>query len=432
MVSNGNGNSEKRVEYSSIVDPVISLLKSLYNYAGVSGEEREKHYAYDPETRKIVPYSRELLGIHLRGKIEKLDSELSVTVNNIEFKAGYKLVFIVELTTKSEVVEGQFEIPVYRDFVSGWRNEKQAWAIAFSTIRKHKLDEAKDFKVFPHYYRGRKSKYDEMMIIALPASELQRVEQWFAEQLKKLLPEETEEAETEEEEPEKPIELPPLPEPTKRKLTLVPPEAQTATTPAVVPQPQPEKPERAELVKIYLLSMRLPSKYLVQDVKVESSEKTNMTREVRKWEGIKNDLASKLERIRTDGEKMARRIFCHIEEYGVWIAVSEEAVEEARRISAFVTQKLQELMPQLSQFKNIDISRYFVKAVSVYIEPDDARELLDAAIRKLSEDVNELAEKIKKAEDEKNKKALHRLQQDYNYRRNLLEVFRKYLESLPK
>jgi rubrerythrin len=89
-------------------------------------------------------------------------------------------------------------------------------------------------------------------------------------------------------------------------------------------------------------------------------------------------------------------------------------------------------MPQLSQFKNVDISRYFAKAIPVYLEPENARELLDVAIRKLSEDVEELAEKIRKAEDEKNKKILSRLQQDYNYRRNLLESFKKFLESLPK
>ena len=107
------------------------------------------------------------------------------------------------------------------------------------------------------------------------------------------------------------------------------------------------------------------------------------------------------------------------------------AVEEAKKISAFVTQKLQELMPQLSQFKKVDVSRYFVKAVPVYLEPESARELLDAAIRKLSEDVSELAEKIKRAEEERNKKALARLSQDYSYRRNLLEAFKKVLESLP-
>jgi rubrerythrin len=114
----------------------------------------------------------------------------------------------------------------------------------------------------------------------------------------------------------------------------------------------------------------------------------------------------------------------------VWIAVSEEAVEEARRISKFVVEKLQELMPQLSQFKNVDILRYYVKAIPVYLEPENAKELLDAAIKKLSEDTEELAEKIKKAENERNKKALSRLQQDYNYRRNLLEAFKKFLESL--
>jgi len=422
MSMSSNGNSEKRVEYTSIVDCVISLVKSLYNYAGVSGESREKHYAYDPDSRKMVPYDRNLpLGIHLRGKLERLEKELGTTINGVEFAAGYKLVLRVELSTRSEVVEEQFEILVYRRFISGWRNEKQAWAIAYSTIRKHKLDQIADFKVFPHYYRGRKSKWDEILIIALPASELQRVEQWFAEQLKKLLPEETE-TEEQAEEPEKPIELPSLPEFKPKELTLEP-------LTAVAPQPQPQ-PEKPELVKIYLLSMRLPSRYLIQEVNIESIEKTNVTREVRKWEGIRNELAGKIERIRTDAEKLARRVFCHVEEYGVWIAVTEEAVEEARKISKFVTEKLSELMPKLSEVKSVDVSRYFVKAVPVYIEPDNARELLDAAIRKLSEDVETLAEKIKKAEDEKNKKALARLTQDYNYRRNLLEAFKKFLESL--
>jgi hypothetical protein len=247
-----------------------------------------------------------------------------------------------------------------------------------------------------------------------------QVEQYLSE---KPVEETPEEAEVEE--PEKPaVELPPLPEIKPKELTV-----ELETTPAVVPAPAPE---RGELVKIYLLSMRLPSRYLVQDVKVESSEKINVTREVRKWEGIRNELAGKLERIRTDAEKLARRVFCHVEEYGVWIAVTDEAVEEAKKISAFVTQKLQELMSQLSQFKNVNLSRYFVKAVPVYLEPESARELLDAAIRKLSEDVSELAEKIKRAEEERNKKALARLSQDYNYRRNLLEAFKKFLESLPK
>jgi site-specific DNA-adenine methylase len=256
--------------------------------------------------------------------------------------------------------------------------------------------------------------------LPVPSSEFRE----FFEKAKKYIEELEKEVEEEPETP--PIELP-LPEIKPKELTV---ELETTATPAVVPSV--EKPERSELVKVYLLSMRLPSKYLVQDVKVESSDKANMTREVRKWEGEKNRIASKLESIRTEAEKIARRIFCHIEEYGTWVAVTEEAVEEAKSISKFVTQKLQELMPQLSQVKNVNISRYYVKAVPVYLETEDARELLNAAIRKLSEDVNELAEKIKKAEEEKNKKVLRRLQQDYDYRRNLLEAFKKFLESLPK
>jgi len=256
--------------------------------------------------------------------------------------------------------------------------------------------------------------------LPVPSNELQEL----FEKAKKYLEEVEEPVEEVEEEPEiPPIELPPLPEFKPRELTLEP------ATPAVVPAPA-EKPERSELVKVYLLSMRLPSKYLVQTVKVQSGESNS--RELRTWEGVRNELARKLEGIRTEAAKMAQRVFCHVEEYGVWIAVTDEAVEEARRISKFVTDKLSELRPKLSQVKNIDLSRYYVKAVPIYLEPENAKELLDAAIRKLSEDVNELAEKIKKAEEEKNKKALRRLQQDYDHRVNLLEAFKKFLESLPK
>jgi hypothetical protein len=246
------------------------------------------------------------------------------------------------------------------------------------------------------------------------------VERYLSE---KLEAEKTEEEEEVSEEVEEPVELPPLPEFKPRELTLEP------STPAVVPVPA-EKPERSELVKIYLLSMRLPSKYLVQSVKIQTNE--NNARELRIWEGVRNEIARKLEGIRTEATKMAQRVFCHVEEYGVWIAITDEAVEEARRISKFVTDKLSELVPKLSQVKDVDLSRYFVKAVPVYLEPEDAKELLDVAVRKLSDDVATLAEKIKKAEEERNKRALRRLQQDYNYRRNLLETFKKFLESLPK
>jgi cell division protein FtsB len=188
---NSYGNSEKRVEYSSISDPIISLLKALYNYDGVeAGESREKHYSYDPSKMKIVPYSRDLsLGIHLQGKIEKLDNELTTNINNVEFTARGKIVFKVELNTKSEVVEEQFEIPVYMHIVTGWKDEKQAWAIAYANIRKYKLDQVQNFKVFPHFYYGYKGrlKHSKMLLIALSLADLQRIEQWFNEQKVKLL-----------------------------------------------------------------------------------------------------------------------------------------------------------------------------------------------------------------------------------------------------
>ena len=185
--------------------------------------------------------------------------------------------------------------------------------------------------------------------------------------------------------------------------------------------PTPAKPE---LVKIYLLNMKLPSKYLVQ--KVEVSEKT----EIRKWEGVAADIASRIEGIRRSAYAMVRRAFAYVEEFGTWIAVSEEAVEEAKKVSEWVREELSKLpLTQVKQSFNID-KLYTVKAVSIYLEPEDAKELLYAAIKHLSEDVGELRQRIEEAEKEQKKSALKQLQQDLMYKQKLLETFKKYLDTL--
>jgi len=216
------------------------------------------------------------------------------------------------------------------------------------------------------------------------------------------------------------VELPPPPEPKPQAL-----EVELATAPTAVASATATAAPQAGaqgLVKIYLLSMRLPSKYLVQDVTLEEG------REIRSWEG-REGLASRLEGIRRKAYDMIGRAFAHVADYGVWIAVSDEAVKEAEKVSEYVRRELREL--PLGQVKNVDIDRlYSVKAIPIYMEPEDAKELLGAALKHLSEDVNVLKEKIKKAEDEKNRRHLAQLERDLNYKQALLESLKKYLDSI--
>jgi len=246
---------------------------------------------------------------------------------------------------------------------------------------------------------------------------------WIKQRVhEKPVAEEEEAIAVEEEAPEKQPELPPLPEPPKIKLEVESVSA-PATVEATAMAPTAQQPQRQELVKIYLLSMRLPSRYLVQQVEFEEG------REIRSWEGVAAEVASKLEGIRREAYDMINRAFAHVEDYGVWIAVADEAVKEAEKVSEFVREKLKSL--PLSQVKNVDIDKlYSVKAIPIYMEPEDARELLKAAVKHLSEDVVELEAKIKGAELQKKRKYLTQLEKDLNYKRALLEAFRKYLDTI--
>jgi hypothetical protein len=207
------------------------------------------------------------------------------------------------------------------------------------------------------------------------------------------------------------------------------PAAQPAVQPAA-PAPAPtavgeeeaeeeeEKEEHAtreDLVKLYLLSMRLPSKYLVQ--RVENENEGEVRREVRKWEGETAKLATALQTLRWNAYSAMSRVFAYVEEYGVWVAVTEEAVREAQRVSENVRKKLAELgLAPLAD-------RYVVRAVPVYLEPEDAKELLAAAVARLSADARELKERIEEAEKEKKEKEVRKLKRKLAQVERLLDQF---------
>lgn len=197
-------------------------------------------------------------------------------------------------------------------------------------------------------------------------------------------------------------------------------EVELVTTP---PKPTTVEVKKPELVKVYLLSMRLPSKYLVQKVEVKEGE------EVRRWEGIAKEVASRLEGIRREAYDKISRVFAHVEDFGTWIAVTDEAVKEVQKLSEWIREELSKL--PISQIKNISIEKlYSVKAIPIYLEPESAKELLASAIRHLSADVEELENRIKEAEEQQKKSVLKRLEADLQYRKALLDTFRKYLTML--
>ncbi|MGC8988421.1 hypothetical protein, partial [Infirmifilum sp.] len=138
------------------------------------------------------------------------------------------------------------------------------------------------------------------------------------------------------------------------------------------------------------------------------------------------EVAAKLETIRRNAYAMVSRIFAHVEEYGAWIAVTEEAVRDAEVVTKYVREELAKAgLGQLAE-------RYTVRALPIYLEPEEAKHLLESAAEHLERDIDELIERIKKAENEQTKSSLKRLQQDLEYRKKLLEAFRKYLQEVSR
>jgi vacuolar-type H+-ATPase subunit E/Vma4 len=226
------------------------------------------------------------------------------------------------------------------------------------------------------------------------------------------------------------IEIPETPQPAPQPQLAQPQpsmEVKLETTPTT-PTPQPPTPTKQELVRIYLLAMRLPTKHLLMQSEYER-DGNGVLREVRRWDGKTAQIASRVEGIRRDVYARLSRVFCHVEEYGVWVTVSEDGVKEAQAVSKFVIEELKKL--GIDKIKNISIEgRYGVRVVPIYLAPEEARNLLSAAIENLSKDVEELERKIEEAKQNENKKYLRQLESERSYRVALLETFKKYLSQL--
>jgi DNA-binding transcriptional MerR regulator len=185
------------------------------------------------------------------------------------------------------------------------------------------------------------------------------------------------------------------------------------------------------LVKIYELIMRLPSKYLVQQSKYVKTE-TGGVAEQRVWEGLAQPVASRLEGIRRTAYDKIKQLgsFAHVKEFEKWIAVTDKAVKDAEEVSKWVKEELSKL--PLKQLRpDIDIDKlYAVKAIEVYLKPEDAKLLLETAIAELEEQREELERRIQEAEQEKKRSTIKKLEQELEYTKQVLEQFKKFLQQI--
>ena len=424
------------------------------------------HVAKEEETRRIMD-DAEKQGLFDKKAFELvLDAFKSLGLN--------PKVYHKEITY--EVYKGNYEEMVGRDvkayavFIEavvskGWaetveRNspdEKRQWAIAYSYLKRLKVQLGSNL-LFEHVYLKRhdvsRRRYEILLVakFGVPtreffdafnkavleyAHEIQSVPTAVGVEEEQQQPqqapqpqislEEIKPQELEVEIPETP--QPPQPQP-QSQLQLQPqPIQQMEVELGVTPTPQPiATPTKQELVRIYLLAMRLPTKHLLMQSEYER-DGNGVLREVRRWDGKIAQIASRVEGIRRDAYARLSRVFCHVEEYGVWVTVSEDGVREAQSVSKFVIEELKKL--GIDKIKNINIEgKYGVRVVPIYLEPEEAKNLLEAAIAHLSKDVEELEKKIEEAKKSENKKYLRWLEQEKSYRKALLESFRKYLTSL--
>lgn len=216
----------------------------------------------------------------------------------------------------------------------------------------------------------------------------------------------------------------------KETIPVVP--TATAVLPAQEAKPTPPPPPSGrELVKIYDLIMRLPSKYLIQQSKYVKTD-TGGVAEQRVWEGLAKEVASRLEGIRRTAYDKIKQLgsFAYAKEFERWIAVTDKAVRDAEELSKWIREELSKL--PLKQLRpDIDIDKlYAVKAVKVYLEPEDAKLLLDTAIAELEEARAELERRIQEAEQEKKKSTIKKLEQELEYTKQALEQFKKFLQQL--
>jgi len=194
----------------------------------------------------------------------------------------------------------------------------------------------------------------------------------------------------------------------------VKPEAPTNTTSTVeleeelevvAAQPTTPQPSRTETVPIYILTFNLPSGYLGTKEITKNATDEHRTFDAR--------VKSTLEGFRARAYVQMRRIF-HMTSLG-WVAVTEDAVKEAEELNKAAIEAIKSAMaiPNIPDSVRERLARAFArryfKAYKVFLEPNDAIEVLEEAIRSMSEDIEEMKQRIQKAKYESQKRQVQEM-----------------------
>ena len=197
------------------------------------------------------------------------------------------------------------------------------------------------------------------------------------------------------------------------------------------------KPQQASgFVELWLVDFNLPSKYVAK----LSTKAEKIDDKTYKIETIINSyLARKIENIRRVAYEQVGRYFANTS-IG-WIAVNDKGVQIARELNENISKALKEIVEKKQitiRDQTYDIpeelvkriqeisNRYYVKAIRILLEYEDAKYLIENIINQLKEGVEELREKIEKAKEEKKKALAKVYEYDASYQEMLLQSFEEF------
>ncbi|RLE62693.1 MAG: hypothetical protein DRJ38_09180, partial [Thermoprotei archaeon] len=158
-------------------------------------------------------------------------------------------------------------------------------------------------------------------------------------------------------------------------------------------------------------------------------------------------IRAKIETKRRQFYKEVQKIY-HTSWLG-WVAVDKEAVkfaeEKSKEFSDFLKKLAEEVEKKGTEVENEELATLYrklrdkilfrarlksIKAVQVYLEPEDAKELLSEILNDISDKTEELKKRIEKAEKEKKQKRLRELQKELTLLQLKYEKFSKFAEMI--
>jgi len=207
-----------------------------------------------------------------------------------------------------------------------------------------------------------------------------------------------------------------------------------------------EKVGKEELIPIYVLSFELPSYALaIMDKDYSIDTQSKIITEVTKIEG---ELKAKIETLRRKFYQECDKLF-ETSTLG-WVTVSEDGIKFAQEWQETFSKTLIEFAEKLIKSKiekaeNEELKvlysklysklierskRKIVRTIKVYLEPEDAKELLDEIVSRLNTEVEVLRQKVKEAEEKKEKRRIYNLNKELTVKSLKLEMFKKILDKI--